>query len=110
MAGHHLLAAIGDLQALIAFGFVWCQAAKRRKLAAPGATGSKVMRLNTAMHYLTENSRFAGDRPVLHVLSAHRHQDTGSPEKAPMESETFPGFWTHPCRSCRICSKARRNI
>lgn len=36
------------------------QAAKRRKLAAPGATGSKVMQLNGVMQYLTENSRFAG--------------------------------------------------
>ncbi|EIE24646.1 hypothetical protein COCSUDRAFT_46891 [Coccomyxa subellipsoidea C-169] len=34
--------------------------AKRRKLAAPGATGSKVMQLNGVMQYLTENSRFAG--------------------------------------------------
>lgn len=36
------------------------QAAKRKKLAVPGATGSKVVRVNEAMHYLTENSRFAG--------------------------------------------------
>ena len=37
------------------------QAASSRKLAVAGATGSKVMKLNTAMQYLTENSRFAGE-------------------------------------------------
>lgn len=36
------------------------QAADRKKLAVAGATGSKVMKLNIAMQYLTENSRFAG--------------------------------------------------
>ena len=36
------------------------QAANRKKLAVAGATGSKVMKLNIAMQYLTENSRFAG--------------------------------------------------
>ena len=33
-----------------------------------GATGSKVMKLNTAMQYLTESSRFAGKA----TLEAHR--------------------------------------
>ena len=36
------------------------QAANRKKLAVAGATGSKVVKLNIAMQYLTENSRFAG--------------------------------------------------
>jgi hypothetical protein len=40
------------------------QAAKRRRLAAPGATGSRVMCLNNCMAYLTENCRFAGELPA----------------------------------------------
>ncbi len=47
------------------------QAAKRKKLAMPGATGSKVVRVNEAMQYLTENSRFAGaiNNPFAHFSS-----------------------------------------
>ncbi|CAK0761588.1 hypothetical protein CVIRNUC_002875 [Coccomyxa viridis] len=35
------------------------RAADQRRLSVAGATGSKVMKLNTAMQYLTESSRFA---------------------------------------------------
>lgn len=41
-----------------------------------GATGSKVMKLNTAMQYLTESSRFAGE-PTLeaHCQAVHCFTD-----------------------------------
>jgi len=45
------------------------QAANRRKLAVTGATGTKVMKLNIAMQYLTESSRFAGKVLSFHPLT-----------------------------------------
>ena len=45
------------------------QAANRRKLAVTGATGTKVMKLNIAMQYLTESSRFAGKILSFHPLT-----------------------------------------
>ena len=60
--------------ASVTFVSACVQASNRRTLAVAGATGSKVMKLNIAMQYLTENSRFAGDplssslHPVQHAL------------------------------------------